>query len=276
MWPEPLSELECRARLRTLPHPHYVYMLHRPDGTPFYVGKGVSERAIHHVREARNHPLRLTHKLNTIRAIMRRGGEIGYSVAGYFIEEEEAHALEVHLIRRYGRYDLGLGTLTNQTDGGEGGSNPSAESRLRKLATLAGEDADSEERRAANRFFKRLLDVDSVPIKQVGSLGFELLTPHSSPRRPRPRQAAALAASAIANRVLLQKEAVVPRRMYIDGHVYLIENGCGRDILKSGLAELIVAARPEAEAFRITEVGVKIIEAAVDRRLLLSSGVLAE
>ncbi len=276
MWAEPLPKLKCRARLRTLPHPFYVYVLHRPDGAPFYVGKGVAERAFHHVREARNHPQRLTHKLNTIRAIFRRGGEVGYSVAGCFLEEANAHAFEVELVSRLGRYDLGLGPLTNQTDGGEGGSNPSADSRARKLATLAGEDADDEERQAANRFFKRLLDVGSVPIKQVGSLSFELLTPHPSSRRPSARQAAALAASAIANRVVLRDQAVVPRRMALDGYTYLIENGVGRDILRSGMAELVGAAHPEAEAFRLTRLGLAAIEDNLDRRLLLSSGVFVE
>lgn len=176
---EPVCDADCRARLRSLDRPFYVYVLHRPDGTPFYIGKGVGLRALQHVSEARNRTTRLTHKLNTIRAIESRGGIVSYSVSGLFDDEAEAHQHEVLLIRQLGRYDLGLGPLTNQTDGGEGGSNPSQESRSRRASTLAGEDAESEERRAVNRFFKKLLDVQSVPLKQIGSIGFERLTPAS-------------------------------------------------------------------------------------------------
>jgi hypothetical protein len=45
---------------------YYVYVLHRPDGHPFYVGKGVEQRVLEHEAEARN-TTRLTHKLNVIK-----------------------------------------------------------------------------------------------------------------------------------------------------------------------------------------------------------------
>lgn len=44
---------------------------------------------------------------------------------------EDACELEILLISEYGRRDLGLGTLVNLTDGGDGQSNPSQESRLK-------------------------------------------------------------------------------------------------------------------------------------------------
>lgn len=273
MWAEPICEADCRARLRGLAMPFYVYVLHKPDGTPFYVGKGVGLRALQHVSEARNR-LRLTHKLNTIRAIERRGGRVFYTVAGAFEDEAEAHRHEMQLIRQIGRYDLGAGPLTNQTDGGEGGSNPSQESRSRRASTLAGDDAESEERRAANRFFKELLDVQSVPLKQIGSISFERLTPHPSPRKATARQAAALAASALANRVLIEVGAHVPRRVTFDGFDGLIENGVGRDILRSGLAELERITEPCDEMLLLTSDGVAAIRALVPNDILISGGVL--
>lgn len=274
MWADPVCDVECRARLRALVAPFYVYVLHKPDGTPFYVGKGVGLRVLQHVSEARNRA-RLTHKLNTIRAIERRGGAVSYSVAGVFNEEGEAHRHEMMLIRQIGRYDLGLGPLTNQTDGGEGGSNLSQESRSRRASTLAGDNAESEERRAANRFFKELLDVGSVPIKQLGSLSFEALTPHPSPRKATARQAAALAASALTNRVLIEAGAFLPRRITFEGFDGLVENGVGRDILKSGLADLINAAAPKDEVFILTSAGLAAIRAFVRADILISGGVLS-
>ena len=273
MWADPVCDAECRIRLRDLSAPFYVYVLHKPDGTPFYVGKGVGLRVLQHVSEARNRA-RLTHKLNTIRAIERRGSVVSYSVAGVFDDEVEAHRHEMMLIRQIGRYDLGQGPLTNQTDGGEGGSNPSQESRSRRASTLAGDNAESEERRAANRFFKELLDVGSVPIKQLGSLSFEVLTPHPSPRKPTARQAAALAASGLANRVLIEAGALLPRRIAFEGFDGLIENGVGRDILKSGLADLIAAAAPKDEVFILTPAGLAAIRAFVRADILISGGVL--
>lgn len=273
-WREPQDGIECRARLRSVNEPYYVYVLHKPDGTPFYVGKGVKERALQHVSEARNHPKRLTHKLNTIRSVERTGGEVLYSCAGVFAEEAEAHRMEIELVRRLGRYDLGLGPLTNQTDGGEGGSNPSAASRASRAETLAGDGAENEERRAANRFFKSLLEVGSVPIKQVGSLNFGCLTPHPSPRRPSARQAGALAASAIANRVMLEVGASIPRAMSLAGSDYMIENGVGRDILGSGIAELVAAPTPEREKFTLCAEGLAAIQRYIPRGILVSAGVL--
>lgn len=270
----PVCEADCRQHLRKLAQPFYVYVLHKPDGTPFYVGKGVGQRVLHHVSEARNHATRLTHKLNTIRAIERRGEAILYSLAATFNDERTAHQHEMMLIRQLGRFDLGLGPLTNQTDGGEGGSNPSQETRSRRASTLAGDDAESEERRAANRYFKALLDVGSVPIKQRGSLLFERLTPHPSERKPTPRQAAALAASALANRVLIEIGARIPRRVAFDGFDGLIENGVGRDILKSGLAELESPTSPPDEVFVLTIAGVTAIRMFVRNDILLSGGVL--
>src|SRR5690606_24911871 len=107
VWSDPVCEADCRARLRSLDRRSSVYVLHKPDGTPFYVGKGIGLRVLHHVSEARNRTTRLTHKLNTIRAIERRGGVVSYSVSDVLDDESEAHRHEMMLIGQIGRYDLG-------------------------------------------------------------------------------------------------------------------------------------------------------------------------
>lgn len=128
---------------------HYVYVLCQSDGTPFYVGKGVRQRCFHHEAEARNTE-RLTHKLNLVRSMHGRGEAVSYCIESSFDLEADAHARERFLINLFGRHDQGRGPLTNQTDGGEGQSNPSEESRERRRRSLWG-DAEDEERRAANK-----------------------------------------------------------------------------------------------------------------------------
>jgi len=186
----------ARASLATS-SPHDVYVLCRRDGTPFYVGKGVQQHCFHHVAEARNTD-RLTHKLNLLRAMHRRGEAVSYCIESPYATEEDAHARERHLIGLFGRHDQQRGPLTNQTDGGEGASNPSDESRERRRQSLWGEAKD-EERRTANRWFRALCEVRSVPIKPLSQFTPERLHSNRAEFAMSPRQAAALAASAIAN-----------------------------------------------------------------------------
>ena len=125
-----LFDADCiRAELRG--HgPFYLYVLCRPSGEPFYVGKGVKLRVLQHESDARTTRM-LSYKLNLIRSLHRQGQHIAYRIDSSFAEEAGALARERALIAEIGRHDLKLGPLTNQTDGGEGTSNPSEESRQR-------------------------------------------------------------------------------------------------------------------------------------------------
>jgi excisionase family DNA binding protein len=94
--------------------PHfYVYVLSRPDGRPFYVGKGKGRRVHQHESEAaRGHNC---HKCNIIRKIWRENEQVHHEIVFTTDDESEAFDHEMALIGRYGRQ-----TLANLTNGGEG------------------------------------------------------------------------------------------------------------------------------------------------------------
>lgn len=99
----------------TSPIVFYVYILARPDGRPFYVGKGAGDRIYRHERKARSGcPC---HKCCVIRKIWRSGGEVQRYTVFTTENEQEAFAYEIAQIALIGRKNL-----TNLTDGGEGSS----------------------------------------------------------------------------------------------------------------------------------------------------------
>lgn len=249
----------------------YVYILKRPNGEPFYVGKGSGPRVFCHEADALG--AQKSYKLNIIRAIQRSGQGVDYEIDGFFSTDSEAHAREIALIRSIGRHDLKTGPLANLTDGGEGTCGISDETKQRHLQTLCGEDAEGE-RGIANRFFAKLCSVESVPVKPLTKFKPVLLSPHPDPRRFSERAASALAASAIANRIQLEPGCVIPRLMTIDGASFVIENGVGRDILKSRLATLSYQRSPVDAAFKVDATGLAFIIRSIGRDILLDAGVL--
>jgi hypothetical protein len=238
------------------------------------VGKGVGDRVLHHEAEARN-TNRLTHKLNVIRFLHRTGSSIHYCIDSSYSEEAYAHARERYLIGTLGRYDQKRGPLTNQTDGGEGASNPSEKSRACRRESLWGDGAADLERQIANRYFQRLTSVQSVTLKPTSTWTLARALRRNRTNFPMTdRQAATLAATAIANRVLLQPNALLPRRLIIEKSEFIIENGVGCDMLSSDMIS-IADSKPTFEILRLTERGFRFIISSLPVALLIDAGILS-
>lgn len=98
---------------------YYVYeLVNRYTYVPFYIGKGKNYRCSTHIQRAKK-----TDKKNPLleeirRLDFERGVEINFLKKN--ISESEALELEVKLIEKIGRKDLGTGPLLNQTSGGDG------------------------------------------------------------------------------------------------------------------------------------------------------------
>ncbi len=90
----------------------YIYRDPRKNNEPIYVGKGKGDRSHYHLRyKYKSNPI-LQNKLKKIIPIVE--------IYRNNLSEAQAFKIEKELIQKYGRYDLGEGTLCNLTDGGEG------------------------------------------------------------------------------------------------------------------------------------------------------------
>ena len=111
---------------------YYVYILFKTykkgnflydnlsfDMEPFYVGKGKNDR-IYQSRNVKKN--RNEHKNNILEKIHSLNLTVTSIKFKENLTEFEAFHLEADLIKKIGRFDKGLGPLSNLTDGGEGGS----------------------------------------------------------------------------------------------------------------------------------------------------------
>lgn len=233
---------------------HYVYILRRGDGRPFYVGKGVGPRVFNHENEARhpNNRLSNAHKLNVIRAIWREGSAPTYEIDYVTDDPEEAFAREAALIAHFGRLHEG-GPLTNRAAGGGSTAGPAPISKERHAATLSGVPDDNPERATLNRFVLDIAEMRSVVIKPVGQfIAKPTVRFPKSTRKLSLRQSVAIAASAAANGISIDGACRIPRRLVVDDVEGLIENGVACDLLTSNSVSLVTAYDPADECFDLT------------------------
>ncbi len=110
---------------------YYVYQYLREDNTPYYIGKGKDNRAW-----APHTTIKLPKDKSRIVLVTEH------------LSEKQAHDLEIELIAKYGRKDLGTGILHNKTNGGDGssGSKVSPETRAKMSSARKGKKLSPETR----------------------------------------------------------------------------------------------------------------------------------
>jgi hypothetical protein len=271
----------------------YTYVLCRPDGTPFYVGKGSGRRVLEHELESmrlslapRSNPL----KCNVIRKILKQNGQILYRLDCTYAEDQQRDCLlrETTLIAHYGRIPDG-GILTNLAAGlgAEAGLHPL--SRKRHADTLSGTPTNNPERAALNLYLRSFGMVESTCIKPLSQYHPYPSTVSSKPRtQASARMCYALMASAVAHGLTLEVGEVIPRSFVhrpdpddwpegvemAEAVEAIIENGVSSAILKVGLAELLPASMPKDEAYRMNSNQISILIQIVGRRALELRGLI--
>ena len=138
----------------------YTYAYLREDRTPYYIGKGTGNRI---------YDKRRTFKLpkDKSRIIFLKQN----------LTEEESFRHEIYMIAVFGRKDNGTGILRNLTDGGEGVSNPSEETRKKKAEITRKRQANKtpEQKREITR--KRLASMTPEQRSEAGRKRSENMTP---------------------------------------------------------------------------------------------------
>lgn len=95
----------------------YGHFLNESDEVPFYIGKGKCGRA--YSKRGRNSDW----------SDMAKDG-FAVRIFKDNMSESDAYKLEVKLIKKYGRKDVGNGSLINRTPGGAGGIDSIATERM--------------------------------------------------------------------------------------------------------------------------------------------------
>ncbi len=270
------DDLGCKTFLAKQPN-HYVYILRRPDGRPFYVGKGYGPRVFQHENEARhpNNRLSNAYKLNVIRSIQRSGLKLTYEIDLITALPEEAYAREAALIGQFLRLHEG-GPLTNLAAGGGSTAGPAPASVERHSATLGGIPDDNPERATLNGFVLSIAHMRSVVIKPLGQFVARPTVRYPSKSMSlSQRQAVALVASAAANGIMMEGECRIPRRLIVDGVAGLVENGVACDLLTSNAASVGAVDNPADEHFVLTAHQTSAVTGSLGRRKCLDLGIVA-
>lgn len=268
------DDLGCKAFLAGQPA-HYVYILRRPDGRPFYVGKGYGPRVFQHENEARhpNNRLSNAYKLNVIRSIWRSGFKPTYEIDLITASPEEAYAREAALIGLYRRLHEG-GPLTNLAAGGGSTAGPAPSSGERHSATLGGIPDDDPERATLNGFVLSIAHMRSVVLKPARFTTRPTIRYPSKSMKLSERQAVAVIASAAANGIDMSGACRVPRRVVVDAVEGVVENGVACDLLTSNAVSVEGAVNPADEHFVLSAQQTVAIVGLLGQRKCVDLGVL--
>lgn len=242
---------ECKVFLGDVTD-YYIYALVRPNGNPFYIGKGRGSRIFQHENEARHPNDRKSnaHKLNVIRSIWRAGKNVSYAILAVSSDETDIYARETYYIEKYKRvHEDGL--LTNLAAGGGSILGASPISKAKHAKTLGGIPEDNPERAILNAFVLAIAKMRSVVLKPTSQFTIRPTLSHPSPRKHTLRQAVALAAACSASGQSLKSGVIIPRMVVVESVEAFVENGVSCDIAKSGLARVELTEDPKDELFAL-------------------------
>lgn len=266
---------ECKAFLRPSSL-NYVYILRRPDGRPFYVGQGAGPRVFFHEGEARhaNNWKTNDHKLNVIRAIWRAELALIYEIDLLSSDKNVINDREEELIRQFGRLHEG-GILTNRAPGGRSLAELSPFSKAKHAETLSGTPENDPERAALNRFVLAIAPMKSAVLKPLRRSIVPKKTQRNRSSFPKSvRQAAALAASAAANGIMLDGPCVLSRRVEVNEVKGFVENGVSCDILVSGMATVETSSDPLDEQFNLSAEQARVVVGFIGLKKCVDLGLL--
>lgn len=275
------GEQETKDFLGSAALPYYVYLLQRPDGTPFYVGEGVGLRVLEHslaARRAHRTGESNPYKCNVIRKIEAAGGTVRYSILSKHTSKTEAQREEGRLITAIGRACDG-GPLTNMHPGRETNLGLHPEVQAKRRATLA-HDPDNpshnREVRTLHELMHSIIPVRSNPLKPrsryCGSK-VEHTKGTTKSRTPKPRSVGALAALASLTKGTIKAGTVLPRVFCFDGVPAILENGVMNDLVGTQVIEVEPSEDPSNERLRITDVGTRATRDLLGSELLFSLGI---
>lgn len=148
----------------------YTYLYIDPlKNEPIYVGKGKGDRAFQHL--VRTHNKHFSARLKIIKS---NGLEPIIKFLATNIDEELALLVETEAIMKYGRRDLGTGTLLNFTNGGEGthGHIHTQETRLKMSLSHKGMKKTPE-------WEAKLTETKRRPMTEARKRNISLASPHS-------------------------------------------------------------------------------------------------
>lgn len=143
----------------------YVYTLaDSRDNVVFYVGKGTGSRITAHKSIARkNTPKSKFRVYNKIRKILSEGGDILTKKVFVTNCQKEAYRHEMELIKKIGR-----DTLTNLTDGGEGGFGHKMSEKNKQILIQIAKQPKSESHRANLSKAKTGIPLSKETAKKIG------------------------------------------------------------------------------------------------------------